>query len=254
MAFLHDYQGSSFVTLLQTSHPELLPRLDGAAAATTGLVRATTICALCYRDGVLIGGDRRATLDGHVIMHEEVTKVFQVDEYSAIAIAGTFGPSIKMVRLFQVELEHYEKIEGLPLSLDGKANKLSLMLEANFPLAVQGLVVMPLYVGYDRDERRGKIFEFDITGGIFTQTVREPYSATGSGGDRARSTFEHFYRDDLDRDQAVALMEKALAFAAKRDTATGGRNFIVLAVEAEGVVVLRGEASRTDPAAPAEGA
>jgi proteasome beta subunit len=158
-----------------------------------------------------------------------------------MAIAGIFGPSIKMVRLFQVELEHYEKIEGQPLTLEGKANKLSLMMETNFPSAVQGLVVMPLFVGYDLGERRGKIFEYDITGGMFTRTKEEPYSTSGSGGERARSTFEHFYREGMSREEAVELLEKALSFAAKRDTATGGKKFVILSVTGEGVQPVRGE-------------
>jgi len=233
------FWGSSFLQLLQTRHPDLLPRLEAQGEALK-LVHATTICALTYRDGVLLGGDRRATIDGHIVMHEEVTKVFKVDDYSAVAIAGTFGPSIKMVRLFQTELEHYEKIEGLPLTLDGKANKLSLMMETNFPAAVQGLVVMPLYVGYDLEEKAGRVYEYDITGGIFSRSKKEPYAVSGSGGDRARTTFEHFFRPGQSRDEAVELMERALLFAAKRDTATGGQGHIVMAASASGVELVRG--------------
>ena len=242
MGFLHDYSGSSFVDLLRSEHQDLLPKLElGADATSLKLVRATTICALQYPGGVILGGDRRATIDGHIIMHEEVTKVFKVDDHSAIAIAGTFGPSIKMVRLFQVELEHYEKMEGVPLTLDGKANKLSLMLEQNFPAAVQGLIVMPLYVGWDPQAKEGRIYEYDITGGIFSRSSVEPFAVSGSGGDRARTTFEHFYKPDLSREDAVALLEKALTFAAKRDTATGGKGHVIMAVSSEGVEEIKGD-------------
>ena len=123
MPLLNDYWGSSFTKLLRSHYQELLPRFETAPAS--GLVHGTTICAMRYAGGVVIGGDRRATADGHIIMSEDVTKVYKVDDHSAIAIAGAFGPSVKMARLFQVELEHYEKIEGSILSLDGKANRLS---------------------------------------------------------------------------------------------------------------------------------
>jgi proteasome beta subunit len=239
MTFDHEYWGSSFIGLLKTRHPDLLPRMETPAHGVS-LVHGTTICALTFSGGVLLGGDRRATIDGHIVMHEEVTKVFKVDEFSAVAIAGTFGPSIKMVRLFQTELEHYEKIEGLPLSLDGKANKLSLMMETNFPAAMQGLIVMPLFAGFDTVDKVGKIYEYDVTGGIFSRAKQEPYATSGSGGERARTTFEHFWVADLDRDRAIALMEKALLFAAKRDTATGVVGHIIMAVTADGVESVRG--------------
>ena len=240
MAFIHDYQGSSFVGLLRSEFPELVPRLD-AAGGDVPLVHGTTICGLKFRDGVLLGGDRRATLNGHVVMNEDVTKVYKVDDLSAMGIAGTFGPSVKMVRLFQVELEHYEKIEGVPLTLDGKANKLSLMSEQNFPAAVQGLMVMPLYAGWDPIDGQAKIYEYDITGGIFSMSKNEPYACSGSGGDRARTTFEHFWKEGMPRDEALVLMEKALLFAAKRDTATGSQGHIIMSVGAAGVEPLRGD-------------
>jgi len=241
MAFLHDYSGASFSTLLQREYPEQVPR-PVALPAGTSLVHGTTICAMTYTDGVVIGGDKRATIDGHVIMSDDVTKVYKVDDYSAMAIAGTFGPSVKMARLFQVELEHYEKMEGVQLTMEGKANRLSQLIEQNFPAAMQGLLVMPLYAGYDLDVKRGRIFEYDVTGGTFTRAQHEPFATSGSGGDRARSTFEHFYRPGMAKDTAVALIKQALEFASRKDTATGGLYSIIMAISADGVEEFRTEA------------
>jgi proteasome beta subunit len=238
MSILHDYSGSSFLSLLKRHYPELLPKLEIAPGVSPSLVHGTTICSLTFSEGVVIGGDRRATMDGHVIMSDEVTKVFKMDDYSAIAIAGTFGPSVKMAKLFQVELEHYEKIEGVPLSLDGKANRLSQLIEQNFPAAMQGLVVMPLYAGYDLDRGKGRIFEFDVTGGTFFRSRKEPYAATGSGGDRAAATFEHFYRQNMTREEAVDLVKKALSFAARKDTATGGQKSVLMVMTRDGLQEL----------------
>src|SRR4030042_6784039 len=167
MGFLKNYTESSFFGLLKTEYPELIPQIMPHPEIKQNLVSSTTIAAGKYKDGVVIGGDRRATVNGHIVINEHVVKVFKTDDHSAIAIAGTFGPSVKMAKLFQVELEHYEKIEGIPLTLEGKANRLSQLIEQNFPAAIQGLPVMPLYAGYDLDAGHGKIFEYDITGGTF---------------------------------------------------------------------------------------
>jgi proteasome beta subunit len=238
MNILHKYNGSSFIQLLKCDYPELLPSFPKfiVEAKSFGTIpEGTTIVALKFAEGVIIGGDRRATAGGHLIVNESVVKVFKTDDYSAIAIAGTFGPSVKMAKLLQTELEHYEKIEGIPLTLEGKATKLSYMVELNFPAAMQGLPVMPLFVGYDTFEKTGKIFEYDITGGTFTKPRQEPFSTSGSGGDRASSTFEHFYREGMTLKESVELMKKALTFASKKDTATGGSNFIIKSVTAKGV-------------------
>lgn len=237
-----EYRGSSFVGLLRSEHPELVPRFEGRGGPSMELVHGTTICAMEFKGGVLLGGDRRATMGGSVIMNEEVVKVFKVDDFSAIAIAGAFGPSVKLAKLFQVELEHYEKIEGTTLTLEGKANKLGLMIEANLPAAMQGLVIMPLYVGYDLPGKEGHIFEYDVTGGIFRKTRNERFATSGSGGDRARATFEHFWRPDLDRDAAVELLCRGLSFASKRDGATGPGNYIVMSATENGVEIMRGDA------------
>jgi len=238
MGIFNQYNGSSFIQLLKSDYPELVsdyPKIVIDSKSLGLIPEGTTITALKFADGVIIGGDRRATAGGHLIVNESVVKVFKTDDYSAIAIAGTFGPSVKMAKLLQTELEHYEKIEGFPLTLEGKATKLSYMVELNFPAAMQGLPVMPLFVGYDIYEKTGKIFEYDITGGTFTKPRQEPYSTSGSGGDRAASTFEHFFKEDMSLKESVELMKKALTFASKKDTATGGKGYIIKSVTAKGV-------------------
>lgn len=230
-----DHSDPSFLGLLRRHYAELVPRIESLPPGAVAAVSATTIVALTYKDGVLIAADRRATLGGHIVMSEDVVKVFKTDEQSAIAIAGTFGPAVKMAKLFKTELEHYEKIEGVPLSLEGRANKLSQMIEMNFPAAVQGLPVMPIYAGFDKERGEGLIFEYDITGGTFVKPLAEPYAASGSGGDRARATFEHFFKDDMTFEVARDLVIRALGFAAEKDTATGGKRFIVMNITAKGV-------------------
>lgn len=235
MAKLFDHSDTSFVSLLKAHYPELLPSIQRLPAEAIQAARSTTIVAVKFTGGVIIAADRRATMGGHMLISDHVIKVFQCDRYSAIAIAGTFGPAIKMARLFKTELEHYEKLEGMPLSMEGRANKLSQMIEMNFPAAVQGLPVMPLFAGYDLEAGEGMIYEYDITGGTFIMPDTEPYAASGSGGDRARTTFEHFYKEDINRDEAVELVVKALSFAADRDTATGGKRFILMVITADGL-------------------
>ncbi len=235
MPMILSHSDPSFLSLLRRHYPELVPRIDALPPETARAVRATTIVALTFGDGVIIAADRRATLDGHVVVSDDVVKVFKTDEHSAIAIAGTFGPAVKMAKLFKTELEHYEKVEGIALSLEGRANKLSQMIELNFPAAVQGLPVMPLYAGFDTAQGRGVIYEYDITGGTFVKPKTEPYAASGSGGERARSTFEHFYRSGSNRSEARKLVVRALDFAAEKDMATGGKNYIILAIAADGV-------------------
>ena len=225
----------SFLSLLRRHYPELVPRIDALPPEAVRAVRSTTIVALTFESGVIIAADRRATMEGHVIVSDDVVKVFKTDEHSAIAIAGTFGPAVKMAKLFKTELEHYEKVEGIALSLEGRANKLSQMIELNFPAAIQGLPVMPLYAGFDTEQNRGVIYEYDITGGTFIRPKTEPFAASGSGGERARSTFEHFYRAGMSSDEALELVLRALDFAAEKDTATGGKNYIVLTIAADGV-------------------
>ena len=178
----------------------------------------TTIAALRYAEGVVMAGDRRAT-EGVSIAHRGIEKVFPADHFSAVAIAGAAGPAIEMVRLFQTQLEHYEKVEGAVLSLEGKANQLSQMIRGHLPLAMQGLAVVPLFCGWDVARSVGRIFTYDVTGGRYEENE---YSATGSGGRDARTTIKLGYRDGMTRDEAVELAVTALYQAADEDAATGG--------------------------------
>jgi proteasome beta subunit len=211
----------SFIDALRTYAPELLapPAFHGSV---TEAPHATTVAALRYADGVIVGGDRRAT-EGLTISQRDIEKVFPGDDYSAVAIAGAAGPAIEMVRLFQTELEHYEKVEGLPLSLEGKANKLGQMVRSNLPLAMQGLVVVPLFGGYDQRKEIGRIFRYDVTGGRYEDT---DFHANGSGGRDARATLKKRYRDDLSRADAVDVLMEALYDAAEEDAGTGGPDLI----------------------------
>jgi proteasome beta subunit len=178
----------------------------------------TTVLALKYSDGVVMAGDRRAT-SGNYIAHKRVQKVFPADEYSAVAIAGTAGLAIELIRLFQLELEHYEKIEGTRLSLEGKANYLARMVRGHLPLAFQGLAVVPLFCGFDETTATGALYSFDVVGGRY---LEQDYASTGSGGNEARAFLKASYRTDLDEDSALRMAVEALVAAAEEDVATGG--------------------------------
>jgi proteasome beta subunit len=182
----------------------------------------TTVAALRFADGVVMAGDRRAT-EGHSIAHRAMEKVFPADRFSAVAIAGAAGPAVEMVRLFQTQLEHYEKVEGVVLSLEGKANQLGQMVRDNLPMAMQGLAVVPLFAGYDLARGTGRIFTYDVTGGHYEETE---HNATGSGGRDARTTIKLGYRVGLSRDSAVELAIEALYEAADEDSATGGPDVV----------------------------
>jgi proteasome beta subunit len=213
----------SFVDALRAYAPELLEPPAGAGAGTLPEVpHATTVAAMRYADGVVMGGDRRST-EGMAIAQRDIEKVFPADDFSAVAIAGVAGPAIEMVRLFQTELEHYEKIEGFPLSLEGKANKLGQMVRGNLGLAMQGLVVVPLFAGYDTRRRTGRIFRYDVTGGRWED---EDYYATGSGGRDARGSLKKRYRHGMDGAVAVDALVEALYDAADEDAATGGPDLV----------------------------
>jgi proteasome beta subunit len=207
-----------------------------AAASLAPAPHATTVVALRYADGVIMAGDRRATM-GNIIAHRSMEKVFAADRYSAVAIAGSAGMAVEMVRLFQVQLEHYEKVEGTALSLEGKANQLAQMVRQNLPLAMQGLVVVPLFAGYDTARGIGRIYSYDATGGHYEEL---DFQATGSGGRDARSTIKLGYRDAMSRDEAVDLAIQSLYEAADEDSATGGPDLVrgiyplIAVVDAEG--------------------
>ncbi|MGK4579872.1 proteasome subunit beta [Kitasatospora sp. HPMI-4] len=209
---------SSFIDFLAQHQPELLP---GRRSLPEGIVEAphgTTIVAAVFDGGVVIAGDRRATM-GNVIAQRDIEKVFPADEYSAVGIAGTAGLAVEMVRLFQLELEHYEKLEGTGLSLEGKANRLTTMIRGNLGMALQGLAVVPMFAGYDLDLGRGRIFSYDVTGG---RSEDRGFAATGSGSVFARGSMKKLYRDGMTADQAVTLVVQALYDAADDDSATGG--------------------------------
>ena len=212
--------GSSFSEFLRGHRPEILPQAEpsGHLVAPEG----TTVLALRYAQGVIVAGDRRAT-EGFQIAHRSIEKVFAADDMSAVAIAGAAGPAVEIVRLFQTELEHYEKVEGERLTLEGKANKLSQMIRGNLPSAMQGLVVVPLFAGFDEGRRLGRIFKYDVTGGRYEE---DDYHATGSGGKDARSSLKKRFRADLPRDEAVKVAIEALFDAADEDVGTGGPDLI----------------------------
>lgn len=200
------------------------------------ITHGTTCVAVRYEDGVVMAGDRRATA-GNLISHRSIEKVFAADRYSVVAIAGAAGPAIEMVRLFQLQLEHYEKVEGSQLSLEGKANQLSQMLRANMPAAMSGLAVVPIFAGYDLARETGRLFEYDITGGRYEES---DYAATGSGSLHAETVIKVGYRRSMSVDDAVDLLAESLFQAADADAATGGADPlrgiypIMVTVSAEG--------------------
>ncbi|MFI6723903.1 proteasome subunit beta [Streptomyces sp. R-74717] len=211
---------SSFMDFLSDHSPDMLPGnrnlppLQGAIEAPHG----TTIVAATFPGGVVLAGDRRATM-GNMIAQRDIEKVFPADEYSAVGIAGTAGLAVEMVKLFQLELEHFEKVEGAQLSLEGKANRLSTMIRSNLAMAMQGLAVVPLFAGFDVDRGKGRIFSYDVTGG---RSEEHGYAATGSGSIFARGSMKKLYREDLTEQQALTLVVQALYDAADDDSATGG--------------------------------
>ena len=210
---------SSFVEFLAGFAPDLLPAGRALPAGTVpGTPHATTIVALTCAGGVVMAGDRRATM-GPTIAHREIEKVFAADEFSAVGIAGSAGLALELVRLFQLELEHYEKIEGALLSLDGKANRLATMIRSNLGLAMQGLAVVPVFAGYDLDRQAGRIFSYDVTGGRYEE---HDHHSVGSGSVFARGSLKKLWQPDLDTGAAVRVAVEALWDAADDDSATGG--------------------------------
>lgn len=224
------YDGASFFELLQHDFPYLLPfqhlqnmpQLAGELRLTEAVPIATTILALRFANGVVVAGDRQAT-EGFEVSSRRIEKVYKADEYSVIAIAGAAGPCLEMVKLFQVEMEHYQKIEGEMLALDGKANKLAQMVKQNLPAAFHGLIVVPIFAGYDPRTQQGAIFKYDVTGGRYEE---RQFYATGSGGKEARSTLKKFFKADMTREAAVSLALEALIDAADVDVGTSGPDII----------------------------
>jgi proteasome beta subunit len=227
----------SFVELLRRQHPGAMPS-SLQLAGTVEVTRGTTVLGLRFADGIVMAGDRRATA-GYTIADAKMKKVFAADDFSAIAIAGAAGQAVETVKLFQLELEHYEKLTGDRLSLEGKANRLAQMIRANFPLAMQGLVVVPLFGGYDVARAEGRLFFYDATGGRWEE---EDYQATGSGAQPAKNSLKKRWRSGLDRDEAMRVAVEALIDAAEDDVATGGPDLVrgifpvVVTVTGEGAV------------------
>lgn len=229
--YFPDNQCSSFFDFLTQSHPELTPAARWGVSLPhdrssdpdrrhdwASVTHGTTVLALKYERGVVIGGDRRAT-EGFQVAARRMEKVFKTDDYSAMAIAGAAGPCIEMAKLFNIELEHYEKLDGVQLSCEGKANRLGQMVKANLPMVFQGLVVIPLFVGYDLARKEGRIFKYDITGGRYEETE---FHAVGSGGKDARTTIKERFRKGLSEQDAIRIGLLALSNAAEEDVGTGG--------------------------------
>ncbi len=220
--------GSSFTEFLSHVAADLLPGRRPLPPGTAGNLapHGTTIVALACAEGVVMAGDRRATM-GNLIANRAIEKVHAADGYSLIGIAGTAGVGLELMRLFQVELEHYEKIEGTMLSIDGKANRLAAMIRNNLPAAMQGLAVLPLFAGFDLDAAdpagAGRIFSFDVAGGCYEE---QDFDGIGSGSLFAKSALKKRYRPGCTVDEAVTLAVEALYDAADEDTATGGPDVI----------------------------
>ena len=213
------YRGSSFIEFLKLDHPNLLPDFGGYDWTSVQMIHGTTVLSLVYEQGAVMAGDRLAT-EGHAVGTRDIEKVFRIDDTCCMAIAGAAGPAVEMVRMFGLELEHFQKLEGHELTFEGKANRLSFLIRQNLPAAMQGLVVMPLFAGYDPDKGRGRIYKFDVTGGRFAET---DYYSTGSGGKDARSSLKKSFRaSGLSREAAIEASMEALMDAADEDTATGG--------------------------------
>lgn len=210
--------GPSFLDLLKASGVDPFP----AAGAPMQVPHGTTCLAIKYVDGVLMAGDRRAS-GGNLILYRETEKVVQADEFSGVAISGAAGPAVEMIKLFQAQLEHYEKMEGRPLTLEGKANQLSSMVRDNLPAALQGLGVYPLFAGFEPKTSTGHIWDYDGTGGRYEE--RE-YVTIGSGGTHAGTVLKLGWRSGLDRSAALRLACRALWEAADADTATAGPDTI----------------------------
>jgi proteasome beta subunit len=206
----------SFFDLIRRTRPEALPTAWGSGELT--LPHGTTVVGLKFAGGVIFAGDRRAT-EGYAIADDKMDKVFAADRFSAIAIAGAAGQAVEIVKLFQLELEHYEKITGDRLSLEGKANRLAQMIRSNFPMAIQGLVVVPLFGGYDERRAEGRIFFYDATGGRWEE---DDFHTTGSGGRPAKTSLKKRWRPGLERAEALAVAVEALVDASQEDVATGG--------------------------------
>jgi proteasome beta subunit len=210
--------GPGFTQLLKSLELEPTWPNTNADLSSLDAPEATTVLSARFRDGVVMVGDRQAT-EGYSVAHRRMQKVFPTDHLSVVAISGTAGLAIDMVRLFQTELEHYEKLEGSRLSLDGKATYLARMVRQQLPMAFQGLVVVPLFAGYDELMETGRLFTFDVVGGRYEE---HDFGATGSGSREARSYLRNRYQADLPEAEVLELVMAALVAASEQDVATAG--------------------------------
>ena len=222
MRFRDGYNGSSFMELLEIEYPHLSPNWDRLFAATAGelpaVAQGTTVIGLRFAGGAMVAGDRLATMD-YRVASREIEKVFATDDYSLMAIAGAAGPAMEMARLLGIQFEHHEKIEGEPLELEGKANTLAHLIKQNLPAAMQGLVVVPIFAGYDRRRQIGRLWRYEVTGGRYEE---KEYDSVGSGSLFARESLKKSFKPGASRDEALAMVLEALADAADEDRGTGG--------------------------------
>jgi proteasome beta subunit len=217
----HDHVTSSFLDVLRRQAPHLLPA-PGPGGAASEIPHGTTVIAVRYRDGVIMAGDRQATA-GFQVASRRMEKIFKSDDLSGMGIAGAAGPAMEMAKLFQTELEHYEKVEGENLSLEGKANRLGQMVRMNLPAALQGLVVVPIFAGFDEKAGVGRLFKYDVTGGRYEETN---YEAQGSGSKDARDSLKKLWRRDLAGEEGLRVVLEALWDAADEDVGTGGVDLV----------------------------
>lgn len=223
-SLFNDYSNSSFLELLRATSFNPLPGLDSEVRHEVARTspHGTTVLALRYRDGVIMAGDRQAT-EGFQVAHRHIDKIYKADDFSGMGIAGVAGPSMEMARLFQTELEHYEKVEGETLSLEGKANRLAQMIRMNLPAALQGLIVIPIFAGFDEKAGVGRIFKYDLTGGRYEEAE---YYAQGSGGKDARDTLKKRYKKDMPREEALRGALEAMIDAGEEDIGTAGPDLV----------------------------
>ena len=218
------YADSSFVELLRRDTPHLMPSptTDVRDAPPVEVPHGTTVIAVRFRDGVIMAGDRQATA-GYQVASRRIDKIFKSDDLSGVGIAGAAGPAMEMAKLFQTELEHYEKVEVDNLSLEGKANKLGQMIRMNLQAAMMGLAVVPIFAGFDEKAGVGRLFKYDITGGRYEETN---YDSQGSGSKDARDSLKKLWKKDMGREEALQVTLTALIDAADEDVGTGGPDFV----------------------------
>jgi proteasome beta subunit len=251
----NDLSNASFVDVLRRDHPHLLAEVRVRPEDVATIPHGTTVISVSYREGVIMAGDRQATA-GYQVASRRIEKIFKADDYSGVGIAGAAGPAVEMAKLFQTELEHYEKVEGDSLSLEGKANKLGQMIRMNLPMAMQGLAVVPIFAGFDVKSGVGRLFKYDITGGKYEETN---FEAQGSGSKDARDSLKKLWKRDMSRDEALRVAIEALVDASDEDVGTGGPDFMrnifptVRTIDAQGFTdVPEAEVRRTCEAVIAE--